>query len=190
MILLIDNYDSFTHNLSRYFQELDQAVVIKRNDAFSVADIWSLDPRYIVISPGPKGPPDAGLSLDVIRAFSGHIPILGVCLGHQCIGHGFGATIKRAPRPMHGKVSPILHRGTGLFKGLRNFLPVMRYHSLVIDQETLPPSFLITAETNEGDIMAIAHKTLPLAGVQFHPESVLTEGGHQLLLNFINGHYR
>ena len=190
MMLMIDNYDSFTHNLVRYFRELDQPILLKRNDEINLEDVKKINPSHIVISPGPKGPFSTGICLEVIHNLCSSIPILGVCLGHQCIGHVFGAKVTHALRPVHGKVSSICHKEVGLFTGLKNPLSVMRYHSLVIDRETLPSCLSITAETNEREIMAIAHKNFPLVGVQFHPESVLTEGGHHLLLNFMKGHYR
>jgi anthranilate synthase/aminodeoxychorismate synthase-like glutamine amidotransferase len=187
---MIDNYDSFTFNLVHYFEELGQQVLVKRNDQITIAAIKQLSPDYIVISPGPCDPDSAGLSLAIIEEFSGVIPILGVCLGHQCIGQYFGANIVKAKRVMHGKTSFIRHLGTQLFDQLPQPLEVTRYHSLIIEAESLSTDFEITAwtETATGEIdeiMAISHKTLPIAGVQFHPESVLTAKGHKLLENFL-----
>lgn len=190
MILLIDNYDSFTFNLARYCEELGYEVTIKRHDEITLPQIFALEPSHIIISPGPKDPEHAGISLDVIRTFSGKFPILGVCLGHQCIGHVFGASIVRAKKPMHGRVSQICNTGTGIFKNLEKNINVTRYHSLIIDRATLSQALEVTAETLEGEVMAIAHKTLPLVGVQFHPEALLTQGGHQMLQNFLEGDYR
>ena len=187
---MIDNYDSFTFNLVHYFQALGQEVLVKRNDQISLNDIKKLAPKYIVISPGPCDPNSAGISLDIIKHFQGYIPILGVCLGHQCIGQVFGATITKAKKVMHGKTSRIKHSDSSIFKGLNNPLQVTRYHSLIIDAPTLNDDFEVTAWTLDEhnkpmEIMAIQHKTLALVGVQFHPESVLTEQGHQLLDNFL-----
>ncbi len=187
---MIDNYDSFTFNLVHYFQALGQEVLVKRNDQISLNDIKKLAPKYIVISPGPCDPNSAGISLDIIKHFQGHIPILGVCLGHQCIGQVFGATITKAKKVMHGKTSRIKHSDSSIFKGLNNPLQVTRYHSLIIDAPTLSDDFEVTAWTLDEhnkpkEIMAIQHKNLALVGVQFHPESVLTEQGHQLLDNFL-----
>lgn len=185
MILMIDNYDSFVFNLVRYFEELDQKVLVKRNDKVTIDEIALLNPSHIVISPGPCSPLEAGISNDVIRHFGPTIPILGVCLGHQCIGHVTGGVIKRAIAPVHGKVRPIRHTGKGLFQGLANPMTVTRYHSLIIEDETVPECLTVTARSMEGEIMAVSHKHWPLHGVQFHPEAVLTEGGHQMLLNFL-----
>ena len=186
MILLIDNYDSFTWNLYQYFCELGAEVVVRRNDEITLADIDALAPQKIVISPGPCTPSESGISLDVIRHYAGKLPILGVCLGHQAIGHVFGATIVRAAKVMHGKTSPVTHSGTGVFHGLNNPLTVTRYHSLVIDPPTLPECFDITALSDTQEIMGIRHREWDLEGVQFHPESILSEQGHQLLANFLN----
>lgn len=187
MILMIDNYDSFVYNLVRYFIELGHDIKVYRNDALTVQEIRALAPTHIVISPGPCTPNEAGISLQVIQEFGGHIPILGVCLGHQAIGQVFGGVVKRAAQPVHGKTSLIQHNGQGLFKGLPQPLTVTRYHSLIVERESLPQELEITAETEEGEIMAFAHKTLSISGVQFHPEAVLTEGGHALLQNFLEG---
>ncbi|MDY1038049.1 aminodeoxychorismate synthase component 2 [Lelliottia sp. CFBP8978] len=186
MILLIDNYDSFTWNLYQYFCELGAEVVVRRNDELTLADVQSLSPEKIVISPGPCTPDESGISLDVIRHFAGKLPILGVCLGHQAIGQVFGATIVRAAKVMHGKTSPVTHTGTGVFIGLNNPLTVTRYHSLVIDPPTLPECFEVTAWSDTREIMGIRHREWDLEGVQFHPESILSEQGHQLLANFVN----
>jgi anthranilate synthase/aminodeoxychorismate synthase-like glutamine amidotransferase len=188
---MIDNYDSFTFNLVHYFQALGQEVLVRRNDQLTIAQIHQLQPQYIVISPGPSDPNSAGLSLKIIDVFAGKIPLLGVCLGHQCIGQYFGGKITKAAKVMHGKTSPIYHQQQSVFKSLNNPLIVTRYHSLVIDKNTLPDCLAITAWTTNSDdtineIMAIQHNTLPVVGVQFHPESILTEQGHQLLNNFLS----
>lgn len=185
MLLLIDNYDSFTWNLYQYFCELGAEVVVKRNDEISVADIATLAPQKIVISPGPCTPNEAGISLDVIRDYAGKLPILGVCLGHQAIGQAFGARIVRARQVMHGKTSAISHNGSGVFHGLNNPLTVTRYHSLLIDPATLPDEFDVTAWSAGDEIMGIRHREWDLEGVQFHPESILSEQGHALLDNFL-----
>lgn len=186
MILLIDNYDSFTWNLYQYFCELGADVRVKRNDELTLSQIDALKPQKIVISPGPCTPDDAGISLDVIRHYAGRLPILGVCLGHQAIAQAFGATIVRAAKVMHGKTSPIRHTGQGVFQGLTNPLTVTRYHSLLIDPATLPDGFEVTAWSETQEIMGIRHTTWDLEGVQFHPESILSEQGHQLLANFLS----
>ena len=186
MILLIDNYDSFTWNLYQYFCELGADVQVKRNDELTLSQIDALQPLKIVISPGPCTPDDAGISLEVIRHYAGRLPILGVCLGHQAMAQAFGATIVRAEKVMHGKTSPIHHTGQGVFQGLTNPLTVTRYHSLVIDPATLPDGFEVTAWSETQEIMGIRHTTWDLEGVQFHPESILSEQGHQLLANFLN----
>jgi len=186
MILLIDNYDSFTWNLYQYFCELGAEVIVRRNDDITLADIDALAPQKIVISPGPCTPDESGISLEVIRHYSGKLPILGVCLGHQAIAQVFGATIARAERVMHGKTSPVTHTGVGVFQGLNNPLTVTRYHSLVIDPPTLPACFDVTAWSDTRQIMGIRHREWDLEGVQFHPESILSEQGHQLLANFLN----
>ncbi|MBX8999785.1 aminodeoxychorismate synthase component 2 [Klebsiella aerogenes] len=185
MILLIDNYDSFTWNLYQYFCELGAEVLVKRNDELTLEEIASLAPEKIVISPGPSTPDESGISLDVIRRYAGKTPLLGVCLGHQAIAQVFGAAIVRAAQVMHGKTSLIEHNGEGVFKGLNNPLTVTRYHSLVIDPPTLPADFIVTARSASGEIMGIRHRQWDLEGVQFHPESILSEQGHQLLENFL-----
>lgn len=185
MILLIDNYDSFTWNLYQYFCELGADVLVRRNDELTLSQIDALNPQKIVISPGPCTPDDAGISLDVIRHFAGNIPLLGVCLGHQAMAQTFGATVVRAAKVMHGKTSPITHNGQGVFQGLANPLTVTRYHSLVIAPETLPDCFEVTAWSETQEIMGIRHREWDLEGVQFHPESILSEQGHQLLDNFL-----
>ena len=186
MILLIDNYDSFTWNLYQYFCELGAHVEVRRNDELTLADIEMLAPQKMVISPGPCTPDESGISLDVIAHYAGKLPILGVCLGHQAIAQAFGATIVRAAKVMHGKTSPITHSSSGVFSGLNNPLTVTRYHSLVIDPPTLPDCFEVTAWSENGEIMGIRHKAWDLEGVQFHPESILSEQGHQLLENFLS----
>jgi len=186
MILLIDNYDSFTWNLYQYFCELGAEVVVRRNDVISLDDVAALNPQKIVISPGPCTPDESGISLAVIQHYAGKLPILGVCLGHQAIAQVFGATIVRAARVMHGKTSPVTHTGTGVFSGLNNPLTVTRYHSLVIDPPTLPDCFEVTAWSETREIMGIRHREWDLEGVQFHPESILSEQGHQLLANFLH----
>jgi len=186
MILLIDNYDSFTWNLYQYFCELGAHVKVRRNDELTLADIEMLAPQKMVISPGPCTPDESGISLDVIAHYAGKLPILGVCLGHQAIAQVFGATIVRAAKVMHGKTSPITHSSSGVFSGLNNPLTVTRYHSLVIDPPTLPDCFEVTAWSESGEIMGIRHKVWDLEGVQFHPESILSEQGHQLLENFLS----
>ncbi|QDK18258.1 aminodeoxychorismate synthase component 2 [Leclercia adecarboxylata] len=186
MILLIDNYDSFTWNLYQYFCELGAEVVVRRNDVLSLEDVAALNPQKIVISPGPCTPDESGISLAAIEHYAGKLPILGVCLGHQAIGQVFGATIVRAAKVMHGKTSPVTHTGTGVFSGLNNPLIVTRYHSLVIDPPTLPDCFEVTAWSETREIMGIRHREWDLEGVQFHPESILSEQGHQLLANFLH----
>ncbi|HFP9382328.1 TPA: aminodeoxychorismate synthase component 2 [Raoultella planticola] len=186
MILLIDNYDSFTWNLYQYFCELGAEVLVRRNDELTLEEIAALLPEKIVISPGPCTPNESGISLAVIARYAGQIPLLGVCLGHQAIAQVFGATIVRAAKVMHGKTSPIYHNGQGVFQGLNNPLTVTRYHSLLIDPATLPECFEVTARSESGEIMAIRHREWDLEGVQFHPESILSEQGHQLLANFLN----
>ncbi|MDJ1652183.1 aminodeoxychorismate synthase component 2 [Raoultella sp. Ech2A] len=185
MILLIDNYDSFTWNLYQYFCELGAEVLVKRNDELTLEEIAALAPEKIVISPGPCTPDESGISLAVIGHYAGKVPLLGVCLGHQAIAQVFGATIVRAAKVMHGKTAPISHDGRGVFRGLNNPLTVTRYHSLVIDPDTLPDCFAVTARSESGEIMAIRHREWDLEGVQFHPESILSEQGHQLLANFL-----
>lgn len=186
MLLIIDNYDSFTWNLFQYFSELGAEVLVRRNDELTLAELAALNPRRIVISPGPCTPDEAGISLETIRRYAGRLPILGVCLGHQAIAQAFGATIVRAAKVMHGKTSPITHNGSGVFRGLNNPLTVTRYHSLVIDPPTLPECFEVTAWSDTQEIMGIRHREWDLEGVQFHPESILSEQGHQLLANFLH----
>ena len=186
MILLIDNYDSFTWNLYQYFCELGAEVVVRRNDVLSLEDVAALNPQKIVISPGPCTPDESGISLAAIEHYAGKLPILGVCLGHQAIGQVFGANIVRAAKVMHGKTSPVTHTGTGVFSGLNNPLTVTRYHSLVIDPPTLPDCFEVTAWSETREIMGSRHREWDLEGVQFHPESILSEQGHQLLANFLH----
>lgn len=185
MLLMIDNYDSFTYNLVQYFGELGQDVQVYRNDEIDLAKVAQLNPRHIVISPGPCTPNEAGISLALINEFAGKIPLFGVCLGHQSIGQAYGGKIIKAKTLMHGKTSLIHHADTGVFKGLPNPYTATRYHSLVIEKESLPDCLEITAWTEDGEIMGVRHKTLAIEGVQFHPESVLTEHGHALLDNFI-----
>jgi anthranilate synthase/aminodeoxychorismate synthase-like glutamine amidotransferase len=186
MLLMIDNYDSFTYNLVQYLGELGEDVRVVRNDEWGVAEIAAAKPARIVISPGPCTPNEAGISMDVIRRFGATIPLLGVCLGHQCIGHVFGGDVIRADRLMHGKTSPIHHNGRELFEGMPNPFTATRYHSLIIERKSLPVCLEITAETKpEGEIMGVRHKTLPVWGVQFHPESILTENGRLILQNFL-----
>jgi anthranilate synthase/aminodeoxychorismate synthase-like glutamine amidotransferase len=187
VILLIDNYDSFVYNLARYVRELGYTPVVCRNDAISPAEIEALRPTHIIISPGPCSPAEAGVSTDVVRHFGAHIPILGVCLGHQCIGAAYGGRIVRAQRPMHGKISPITHEASGIFAGLPSPLFATRYHSLVIDPASLPAALRVTAWTDEGEIMAVTHRAHPVVGVQFHPESALSEHGYRLLDCFLAG---
>ncbi|MFJ7186948.1 aminodeoxychorismate/anthranilate synthase component II [Lysinibacillus xylanilyticus] len=186
MILMIDNYDSFTYNLVQYFGEFGHELVVKRNDALTVKDIEQLAPDMIVISPGPCSPNEAGESLNIIKYFAGNIPILGVCLGHQAIAQVFGGNVVRAERLMHGKTSPVLHAEKGLHKGMPNPFAATRYHSLIVEKETLPACFEVTAWTEEGEIMGIRHKDYPIEGVQYHPESIMTEQGKKLLRQFID----
>ena len=185
MILLIDNYDSFTFNLVHYFGELAVDCDVRRNDAISVDAALTLRPEAIVLSPGPCTPHEAGICCDLIRAAAGRIPILGVCLGHQAIGQVFGGEVVRAPVPMHGKVSQILHGGTDIFAGLKNPFAATRYHSLIVRAETLPSCLVATAHTEDGLIMGLRHVSEPVFGVQFHPESIASEHGHDLLRNFL-----
>ena len=187
MLLMIDNYDSFTYNLVQYFGELGEEVRVYRNDAITCREIAAMQPDRIVISPGPCSPAEAGVSVAVIREFAGRIPLLGVCLGHQSIGAAFGAEIVRARVPMHGKLSPIHHADKGVFRGLPDPLTATRYHSLAIRRETLPACLEITAWTDDGEIMGVRHRECAVEGVQFHPESILTERGHDLLNNFLKG---
>jgi len=186
MLLMIDNYDSFTYNLVQYLGELGADVEVRRNDAITLDEIAARRPAGIVVSPGPRTPKEAGVSVPAIERFQGEIPILGVCLGHQAIGAALGGSIVRAPRIMHGKTSPIHHDGRGVFRGLSNPFDATRYHSLVIDRATLPAELEVSAWTAEGEIMGVRHRRVLLEGVQFHPESILTLGGKQLLRNFLD----
>ncbi|MCV6546603.1 MAG: aminodeoxychorismate/anthranilate synthase component II [Cohaesibacter sp.] len=185
MILILDNYDSFVFNLARYFEELDQQVTVYRNDALSLDDIARLDPTALILSPGPCAPQQAGICLEAIRHFSGVLPILGICLGHQAIGEAFGGIISRATEPMHGRASQLTHPNHGLFKNIPSPFAVGRYHSLIVEQDHLPDCLEITARSGLGEIMALRHKDHPTFGMQFHPESILTQHGHDLLSNFL-----
>ncbi len=186
MVLVIDNYDSFTYNLVQYLGELGAQVVVRRNDEASIAQLRALTPARVVISPGPGRPEQAGVSLDVIREFGPRMPVLGVCLGHQAIGLAFGGDVVRAPLPIHGKTSTVEHNGHGVFAGLSASFQAGRYHSLVVDEKTLPADLEVTARTKEdGLVMGLRHRTLPIHGVQFHPESVLTNEGRRILRNFL-----
>ncbi|KZY60473.1 anthranilate synthase component 2 [Pseudoalteromonas shioyasakiensis] len=189
MLLMIDNYDSFTYNLVQYFQRLDQDVLVKRNDEISIAEIKQLNPEHIVLSPGPCSPNEAGISLQVVEQLKGQLPILGICLGHQTIAQALGADVIRAKQVMHGKSSLVKHTNQGVFNGLANPLTVCRYHSLVVDKQSLPSDFTITAWTEQNsdfdEIMGIMHNDLALEGVQFHPEAILTQQGLELLANFL-----
>ena len=187
MLLLIDNYDSFTYNLYQYLAELGADVLVRRNDALTLADVERLAPERIVISPGPGAPAGAGISLDVVRELGGEVPILGVCLGHQCIGQAYGGRVVRAPELRHGKGSAVHHDGRGVFAGLQNPFQAIRYHSLVVSAADVPDCLAVTARTDDGLVMGLRHREHPVEGVQFHPESVLTEGGRRLLANFL-GH--
>lgn len=191
MLLMIDNYDSFTYNIVQYFGELGQQVEVHRNDRITLEQIQAMNPEFLVISPGPCTPTEAGISVEAIKHFAGKIPIMGVCLGHQAIGQAFGGEIVRAKQVMHGKTSPVYHHNVGMFTGLPNPVQTTRYHSLVIEQASLPDCLEITAWTqddqgNLDEIMGVRHKTMPIEGVQFHPESILTEQGHQMLQNFLD----
>ena len=185
MILVIDNYDSFVHNLARYIRELGWSTEVVRNDAVDLNAVAARAPSHIVISPGPCTPREAGVSVELIRRFGATTPILGVCLGHQCIGQAFGGRIARSRRPMHGKSSLVRHDGDGVFLGLPSPLRVARYHSLVVSKQDLPPELLVTAESEEGEIMALRHRHWPVVGLQFHPEAVLTEHGYDMLRQFL-----
>lgn len=185
MILVLDNYDSFTYNLVQYLGELGEEVKVYRNDEIDIAGIKTLAPDHILISPGPCTPNEAGISLEVIQELKGIIPIFGVCLGHQAIGQAFGGNVIRAERLMHGKTSPIHHHGTSVFEGLPSPFTATRYHSLLVERESLPDCLEITAETEEGEIMGLRHKEYPIEGVQFHPESIITDHGHHMLRNFL-----
>ena len=185
MILMIDNYDSFTYNLVQYLGEMGEKLEVFRNDAITLKEIQKLRPKRIVISPGPGSPKDAGISKEVIEKLGSDIPILGVCLGHQCIGEVFGGKVIAAKRLMHGKTSMIFHNGDGIFKDIDNPFIATRYHSLIVERKSLPKSLAITAETKEKEIMGLMHKKFPMYGVQFHPESILTQSGKQILRNFL-----
>ncbi len=186
MIIVIDNYDSFTYNLVQYLGELGQEIGVFRNDEVTVDEIWALNPAHILISPGPGTPDDGGVSNEVIRELGPVIPILGVCLGHQCIGQAYGGKVARAPRLMHGKTSRVYHQGNGLFFGVPSPFQATRYHSLIVE-EPLPDCLEVTAFTRDGEVMGVRHKEHPVAGVQFHPESILTEHGRRILQNFLDG---
>jgi anthranilate synthase/aminodeoxychorismate synthase-like glutamine amidotransferase len=185
MILVLDNYDSFVHNLARYVTELGGEPLVRRNDAVTVEDVRAMEPSHLVISPGPCTPAEAGVAPELVRALMGTMPILGVCLGHQCIAAALGGRIVRGRRPMHGRASAIEHDGTGILAGLPSPLRAGRYHSLVVEEESLPAALRVTARSEEGEIMAIEHREHPVFGVQFHPESVLTDHGHEMLRNFM-----
>ena len=188
MLLFIDNYDSFTYNIVQYFAELGQEISVRRNDDITLDEIAELQPQYLVIGPGPCSPKEAGISVPALRRFAGQIPILGVCLGHQAIGEAFGGRIVRAQELMHGKVSPVHHINSGVFAGLPNPVNCTRYHSLAIDRASLPECLDITAWTADGEIMGVRHKQHAVEGVQFHPEALLTEHGHDMLANFLKEH--
>ncbi|WP_410985512.1 aminodeoxychorismate/anthranilate synthase component II [Bacillus cereus] len=188
MILMIDNYDSFTFNLVQFLGELGQELVVKRNDEVTISDIEQMKPDFLMISPGPCSPNEAGISMDVIKYFAGKIPIFGVCLGHQSIAQVFGGDVVRADRLMHGKTSPMYHDGKTIFSDIPNPFTATRYHSLIVKKETLPECLEVTSWTEEGEIMALRHKTLPIEGVQFHPESIMTSHGKELLQNFIRSY--
>ncbi|MEJ8303013.1 aminodeoxychorismate/anthranilate synthase component II [Saccharibacillus sacchari] len=185
MILVIDNYDSFTYNLVQYLGELGEEVIVRRNDEIDIDSIRELAPDHLLLSPGPCTPNEAGITLEVIDVFKGEIPILGVCLGHQAIGQAFGGKVVRAERLMHGKTSPVLHDGTSVFEKLPSPLTAARYHSLIVEQASLPDCLEITAWTTEGEIMGLRHREYPIEGVQFHPESIVTEHGHRMLARFL-----
>lgn len=188
MLILIDNYDSFTYNLVQYFGNIGHNCTVIRNDAITVGKLFDMNPKGIVISPGPSDPDHAGICLEAISAAADkNVPLLGVCLGHQSIGQAFGGRVIRAPEPMHGKISPIAHAGKGIFRGIPSPFAVTRYHSLIVERETMPECLDITAETEDGLIMGIMHKTKPIHGIQFHPESIATEHGLTLLQNFVTG---
>ena len=184
MYLMIDNYDSFVYNLKAYLQELGRDILVRRSDELTLDDIQAMQPQGIILSPGPKRPWDAQLCVDTVRRFGGKVPLLGVCLGHQVLGHCAGAVVEKGTRPMHGKVTRVRHNGTGLFAGLPREFNVTRYHSLVVRQDTLPEDYQVDCVAEDGAVMGLSHRTLPLFGVQFHPEAVLTQYGHELLENF------
>jgi len=185
MILMIDNYDSFTYNLVQYLGQLGEEVAVRRNDEITLVEIEAMKPEAIFLSPGPCSPEQAGITCDVVRTFHQRIPIMGVCLGHQAIGHAFGGRVVRAGRVMHGKTSPILHDGRTIFAGLASPFPAGRYHSLLVERESLPDCLEVSAETAEGEIMGLRHKRWPVEGIQFHPESILTPGGKRIIRNFL-----
>ncbi|SDW87052.1 para-aminobenzoate synthetase component 2 [Marininema mesophilum] len=185
MILVIDNYDSFTYNLVQYLGELGEEIQVYRNDRITVEEVEAISPDAVLISPGPGNPDEAGISLDLVRQLAGKLPILGVCLGHQVIVQAFGGRVVRASRLMHGKTSPVFHDGKTLFTEIHSPFRANRYHSLILERESIPPEFEISAETTEGEVMAIRHREFPLEGVQFHPESILTEDGKRMLANFL-----
>jgi anthranilate synthase component 2 len=187
MLLMIDNYDSFTYNLVQYFGELEQDVAVYRNDEITLEQVAALKPRHIVISPGPCTPNEAGISVPLIKEFAGKVPILGVCLGHQAIGQAFGGKVVHAKQVMHGKTSMVTHRSESVFRNLPNPLQATRYHSLVVERDSLPDCLEVTAWTEDGEIMGVRHRKLAVEGVQFHPEAILTESGHALLANFLQG---
>ena len=184
MYLMIDNYDSFVYNLKAYFEEAGHEILVRRNDGITVEEIRELHPEGIILSPGPKTPKEAGISAQVVRSFSVVIPILGVCLGHQTIAYAADASVCKGSRPMHGKVTPVFHNGKGVFQGLPQGFSVTRYHSLVVEEKTLPSDYRVDARSEDGAVMAISNRNMPVYGVQFHPEAVLTEYGHELLENF------
>lgn len=185
VFLMIDNYDSFVYNLVRYLQELKEEVKVCRNDKLTLEDIENMNPEGIIISPGPKDPEQSGICIEVIKRFSGHIPILGICLGHQSIGYAFGCNIIKGKEPVHGKVFQVQHKNLGVFKDIKNPVKVTRYHSLIVDRNTLPDCLTITCETEDGVIMGLRHRDYLVEGVQFHPEAELTECGHEMLKNFL-----
>src|SRR5512137_673790 len=185
MILMIDNYDSFTYNLVQYLGQLGEEVAVRRNDEVTLDEIEAMEPEAIFLSPGPCSPEQAGITVETIRRFHGSIPLMGVCLGHQAIGHAFGGRVVRAGRIMHGKTSPILNDGRTIFQGLPSPFPAGRYHSLIVERESLPECLEVSAETEEGEIMGLRHRTFPVEGIQFHPESILTPGGKRIIRNFL-----
>jgi para-aminobenzoate synthetase component 2 len=187
MILLVDHYDSFVYNLARYVRELGEDAVVRRHDTLTLDEIATLEPSHIILSPGPCTPAEAGISADIVRRFGPTTPILGVCLGHQCIGAAYGGRIVRAERPMHGKTAAVVHNGRGVFSGLPSPLSATRYHSLVIERATLPPDLEVTALSREGEIMGVEHRRFPVTGVQFHPESAMSEYGYIMLDAFLHG---
>ncbi|MBP6063620.1 MAG: aminodeoxychorismate/anthranilate synthase component II [Fusobacteriaceae bacterium] len=186
MFIMIDNYDSFVYNLVRYFQELEEDVYTVRNDKITISDIENLKPMGIIISPGPKSPLESGICLEILEHFKGKIPILGICLGHQCIGHFFGGSVVKGKEPVHGKLSSVTHDNKGIFKGIPNLFTVTRYHSLIVEKDNISEDLEISAVTSDGVVMGVRHKKYLIEGVQFHPEAELTEHGHQLLKNFID----